>query len=93
MTIASDTLLEIEIVVPSKLLAALPPGSNIIFTIDETSRSYPARVARTAGSVDPISQLSKIFASFEPPTGGASPGMGGILPGMSGIAVAVKERP
>ena len=79
IAIASDRELEIELIVPSRLLGELRPDSALEFAVDETRKTYLARVVRTGGAVDPMSQTGKLFARFEtqPPD---------VLPGMSGSA-------
>lgn len=80
LTIASDRNLEIEMIVPSSILATLRAGSAVAFVIDETRRTYPAQLLRTGGAVDPSSQTAKVYARFaEAPEG--------VLPGMSGSAL------
>lgn len=80
LTIASDRNLEIEMIVPSSILATLRAGAAVAFVIDETRRSYPAQLLRTGGAVDPSSQTAKVYARFaEAPEG--------VLPGMSGSAL------
>lgn len=79
ITVVSDRALEIEIIVASRLLGALGPGSTLTFRIDESGASHEARVLRSAGAVDPVSQTSKIYAAFIAP-------VSDVLPGMSGTA-------
>lgn len=79
MIIASTAKLEIEIIVPSRRLARLKPGEDLVFVVDETSSRHRLRILRNGGAVDPVSQTVKIYAAFvDPPTG--------VLPGMSGTA-------
>lgn len=84
MTLTSIDQLELEIIVPSRRLAALRPGSFLSFRIDETGATYRARVLRSGGAVDAVSQTLKIYAEFTEPTGE-------ILPGMSGTASPATE--
>lgn len=79
ITIASHTALEIEIIVPSRMVMDLTPSSALRFSIDETRRVYEARIRRTGGAVDPVSQTIKIYAAFVA-------GDDAVLPGMSGTA-------
>ena len=79
MLISSVERTEIEIIVPSGLLPKLVKGTLLHFDIDETGKSYPAKVLRSAGAVDPVSQTAKIYASFDSPPAE-------VLPGMSGTA-------
>lgn len=79
MTVVSHTALEIEIIVPSRLLLSLSPSRVLRFAIDETGRTYEARIRRTGGAVDPVSQTVKIYAQL-------TDGDTTVLPGMSGTA-------
>jgi membrane fusion protein (multidrug efflux system) len=60
LDIIDDSALELEFIVPSKWLAWIRPGSRFEVSIDETARTYPARVQRIAARVDPVSQSVKI---------------------------------
>ncbi len=82
MTIASLDQLEIEIIVPSRDLLALRPGTELDFQTEETGLRLRARVVRTAGAIDTVSQTAKIYAQFVSPRPD-------VLPGMSGQASAV----
>lgn len=79
MTVVSHTALEIEIIVPSRLLLSLSPSRALRFAIDETGRTYEARIRRTGGAVDPVSQTVKIYAQL-------TDADATVLPGMSGTA-------
>lgn len=85
MTLTSIDQLELEIIVPSRRLSALRPGTFLSFSIDETGAIYRARVLRSGGAVDAVSQTLKIYAEFTEPTGE-------ILPGMSGTASPAAEE-
>lgn len=79
MSIVDPAALEIEIIVPSRMLSRLTPGAPLAVIIDETSRTHAARLLRTGGAVDPMSQTVKVYAGFvEADTS--------LLPGMSGTA-------
>jgi membrane fusion protein, multidrug efflux system len=79
LEIYDDSVFELEMIVPSRWLAWLKPGYPFTMRVDETARSYPAKIARISGSVDPVSQTVKVFAEI-----GAQEG---LLPGMSGVAL------
>lgn len=79
LTIASDKNLEIEMIVPSNMLATLRAGADVQFVVDETRRAYAAQLLRTGGAVDPSSQTAKVYARF-------ADAPEGVLPGMSGSA-------
>ena len=86
MTITSIDQLEIEIIVPSRRLAGLPPGKEILFAVDETVQQHRARILRRGGTVDTVSQTAKIYAVFTQPPDD-------ILPGMSGTATPFSGAP
>jgi|LNFM01.1.fsa_nt_gb membrane fusion protein (multidrug efflux system) len=64
MSIVDETAFEIDLIMPSSWLRTLTTGVAIDFTIDETGRSYQARVARIGAAVDPVSQTVKVIAEF-----------------------------
>lgn len=65
LEILDDSVLELEFIVPSKLLAWLKPGYAFQVAIDETGKSYPAKVQRIGAKVDPVSQSIKISAAID----------------------------
>ncbi|MBH0203053.1 MAG: efflux RND transporter periplasmic adaptor subunit [Nitrospira sp.] len=79
ISLLDDSSLEIELVLPSASLAWLKRKSPFSFVVDETRRSYPAKVKEIGASVDAASQTVKVIGAFEklPPE---------ILAGMSGTA-------
>lgn len=79
LTIAGQEDLEIEVIVPSRMLGELKAAAEFQFTIDETRLTYRARIKRTAGVVDAMSQTVKIYAALidQVPD---------VLAGMSGTA-------
>ena len=79
LDILDDSALELEFIVPSRWLQWVRPGYSLRIRIDETGRSYPARVQRLGARVDPVSQSVKVVAVIE----GKFPE---LLAGMSGRA-------
>lgn len=79
ISLLDDSSLEIELVLPSASLSWLQRKSVFTFVVDETRRSYPARVKEIGASVDAASQTIKVIGAFEklPPE---------VLAGMSGSA-------
>ena len=65
LEILDDSVLELEFIVPSKWLAWLKPGYVFQVKIDETARSYPAKVQRIGARVDPVSQSVKLSAAID----------------------------
>lgn len=64
LDIIDDSVLEIEFLVPSKWLAWIKPGYAFQVSIDETHKSYPAKVQRIGARVDPVSQSVKLVATI-----------------------------
>lgn len=64
LDIIDDSVLEIEFLVPSKWLAWVKPGYAFQVSIDETRKSYPAKVQRIGARVDPVSQSVKLVATI-----------------------------
>jgi membrane fusion protein, multidrug efflux system len=65
LEILDDSILELEFIVPSKWLAWVRPGYPFQVRIDETGRSYPAKVQRIGARVDPVSQSVKLSAAID----------------------------
>lgn len=84
ISLLDDSSLEIELVLPSSSLAWLKRKAAFTFVVDETRKSYPARVKEIGASVDPASQTIKVTGTFEklPPE---------VLAGMSGTARFVEQ--
>lgn len=64
LEIIDDSVLELEFLVPSKWLAWVKPGFAFQVAIDETRKSYPAKVQRIGARVDPVSQSVKLVATI-----------------------------
>jgi len=54
-----DSVLEVEFIMPSRWLQSVRVGSTVQIAVDETGRSYPAKVQRLGARVDPVSQSVK----------------------------------
>lgn len=65
LEILDDSSLELEFIVPSKWLVWLKPGYVFQVAIDETGKSYPAKVQRIGAKVDPVSQSVKLSATID----------------------------
>lgn len=80
MDILDTSTLEVRLIVPSRWLVWLKPGSRFTVQIEELGgRSYPAQVKRVGAKIDPLSQTLPIAGEIT----GAYPE---LLPGMSGWA-------
>ena len=80
MRIVDPSLLEVEMIVPSRWLTWLRHGHRFDLELDETGKSHRAEVTEIGAWIDPVSQSVKIVARF------AKPGAR-LLPGMSGRAL------
>lgn len=77
MEILDDSALELEFIVPSRWLSWLRSGSAFQVSIDETGKTYPAKVQRIGARVDPISQSVKLTAVIDGRYGELIAGMSG----------------
>lgn len=71
--------LELQLIVPSRWLVWLKPGSRFKVQVDELGRAVDARVVRIGARIDAVSQSVGLTGTVE---GSAA----GLLPGMSGWA-------
>jgi membrane fusion protein, multidrug efflux system len=65
LEILDDSALELEFIVPSKWLVWVKVGTGFKVKIDETAKSYPAKVQRIGAKVDPVSQSVKLSAVID----------------------------
>ena len=79
LTVVDDSVLELDLIVPSKWLAWVKPGTSFSFAVDEVGREFKAHVIRVGAKVDAVSQTVKLTGAFE-----ARPAR--VLAGMSGTA-------
>lgn len=77
MTVIDIGTLEIELVVPSRWLRDVKPGSQFSFETDETGTVHAGRVDRIGAEVDPVSQTVKLYGSFNDPDRRVLAGMSG----------------
>ena len=78
LVIVGNSRLEVEIIVPSHWLSWITPGTPLTFGVDETKGSY-------AATVDAVSQMVKVIATF-------NDAVADVLPGMSGAAQFVRPN-
>lgn len=71
--------LELRMLLPSKWLSSMKPGSRFTVVVDELGASFPARIERLGAQIDPVSQSI-------PAVGVIDGGAAALLPGMSGWA-------
>ena len=86
ISLVEESAFEIDLIVPSHWLRRIGPDTPFVFTVDETGRSYDARILRTGATVDPVSQTVKVIAAFAGHDGK-------VLSGMSGTAAFVFAEP
>jgi len=79
ISLLDDSLLEIELILPSKSLAWLKVGTPFEYAVDETGLRYSAVVQDLGANVDPASQTVKVKGLFR-----VQPN--NVLAGMSGTA-------
>lgn len=65
LEILDDSALELEFIVPSRWLVWLKPDHHFQVAIDETGKTYPAKVQRIGARVDPVSQSIKLSAVID----------------------------
>ena len=79
LDVLDDHTLEVELIAPSHWLSWLKPGYTFQVRIEETEKTYPARITRLGGRVDPVSQSIKVIGEII----GDAPD---LMAGMSGRA-------
>lgn len=72
--------LRLKLNAPSRLIAKVKPGALFDVAIDETGKSYQARVLAVNSRVDPVSQTIEIESVI-------TKSYDDLLPGMSGVAL------
>lgn len=77
LEILDDSALELEFLAPSRWYPRLKTGSAFVVRIDETGKTYPAKVVSTGARIDPVSQSIKVRGQIS----GRFPD---LLAGMSG---------
>jgi len=85
ISLLDDSLLEIELILPSKSLAWLKVGTPFKYVIDETGLRYSAVVQDIGANVDPASQTVKVKGLFRTQPNN-------VLAGMSGTASFANPR-
>lgn len=79
LDILDKSSLELEFVAPSKWSPWLTEGYKFQITLDETGKSYPAKITRVNGKIDPVSQTIKVAAVIDGDFKEIAPGMSGVL--------------
>lgn len=79
LAVLDDRALEVEVLVPSTWLRWLKEGDKFELTVDETGRTYRAKVRRLGARIDAVSQSLPVIGDLVEPADG-------LLAGMSGVA-------
>lgn len=79
LRVLNDSMLEIEVLAPSKWLSKVKIGARFTFNIDETGKDYQAKISAIGAKIDPVSQTVRL-------TGTLDNQQGELLAGMSGSA-------
>jgi multidrug efflux pump subunit AcrA (membrane-fusion protein) len=64
LDVLDDHALELELTAPSRWLGWLKPGASFQVRIDDTGKTYPGRVTRLGGRVDPASQSIRLIGEI-----------------------------
>ena len=76
--LVSDGPLKVRLNVPSNLLPRLKPGMPLEVYINETTRSYPARISAINARVDAVAQTVELEARLDAAHPELSAGMSGV---------------
>lgn len=79
LEIVNDKDLEIEFIAPSRTLPQLESGKSFKVKLDETAKTYHAKIIRIGGRVDPVSQTIKVFGRIIDNSAELLPGMSGAI--------------
>lgn len=64
LEILDDSVLEFEFIAPSSWISSIKTGRPFTVKIDETGKSYPAKVLRVGARIDPVSQSVKMVGAI-----------------------------
>ncbi len=64
LKLVDDSRYEIELILPSRWLRWLKPGAQFQFSVEETGKTYPARIERLNATVDAVSQTIQVRGMF-----------------------------
>ena len=79
LEVLDDSIMLVEMIVPSPWLASITLGQQVTLRIEETGLAYPAVIERIGARIDPVSQSVKLYGSID----GSFPE---LRSGMSGTA-------
>jgi membrane fusion protein (multidrug efflux system) len=64
LEVLDDSVLNAEFIVPSAAVTTLKPGTALQIAVDETRKTYPAKIARIGAKVDAVSHSVKVTAEI-----------------------------
>ena len=64
LEVLDDSILNAEFIVPSAAVTTLKPGTALQIAVDETRKTYPAKIARIGAKVDAVSHSVKVTAEI-----------------------------
>ncbi len=79
ISLLDDSVLEIELILPSKSLSWMRVGTPFEYAVDETGLGYSAVVQSIGANVDPASQTVKVKGLFRTQPKNVLAGMSGIV--------------
>lgn len=79
LEVLDDAVPQIDFIVPSKWLLWLRTGLQLTLRVDETGKSYEAKVERIGARVDPVSQSVKVVAALNIAAPELIAGMSGMV--------------
>jgi RND family efflux transporter MFP subunit len=65
LDIIDDSTLELEFIMPSRWVTGVKPGHKFQVRIEDTNKTYPAKLLRIAAKADPVSQSVKAVAVID----------------------------
>lgn len=77
--IVDNRSLDIDMIVPSRWLAWLKPGTSFRLQVHETNKTYDAKIVRISGRVDPVSQSVRAIGVVSEPAPELTAGMSGAV--------------
>jgi membrane fusion protein (multidrug efflux system) len=84
LEILDDSTIEAEFIVPSAWVRSVKPGATIQVAVEETKKSYAAKVVRIGAKVDAVSHSVKVVAEIKGDTPELMAGMTGRVTGAPG---------
>ncbi|WP_216635802.1 efflux RND transporter periplasmic adaptor subunit [Magnetospirillum moscoviense] len=84
LEILDDSTIEAEFIVPSAWVRSVKPGASIQVAVEETKKSYTAKVVRIGAKVDAVSHSVKVVAEIKADSPELMAGMTGRVTGAPG---------